>query len=205
VQALADGLVHRWVVDACAERDQELATRRHPITGVSMFPAAPQAPATRRPRAALAETDRALVPRRDSTAYELLRDRAATLGDPSVVVRTLGTRRDFGARQAFVTNLLAAGGLTGTDAGSRVAVLASSPKGYAEHGAAAIDELRAAGVERVLVAGRASELGDAAGLVDGEVHDGIDVVAFLTDLLDRLTPAHPDTTATTTTSTEGPR
>ena len=92
------------------------------------------------------------------------------------------------------------------DAGSPVAVLASSPKGYAEHGAAAVAELRAAGVERVLVAGRASELGDAAGLVDGEVHDGIDVVAFLSDLLDRLgAPPDPTTAATTTTSTEGSR
>ncbi len=205
VQALADGLVHRWVAEACAERDRELATRRHPITGVSTFPAPPQAPATRRPRAALPATDRALAPRRDASTYEALRDRATTLGDPSVVVRTLGTRRDFGARQAFVTNLLAAGGLQPADAGSRVAVLASSPKGYAEHGAAAIDELRAAGVERVLVAGRASELGDAAGLVDGEVHDGIDVVAFLSDLLDQLTPAPTSTDTTATTSTEGPR
>ena len=134
-----------------------------------------------------------------------MRDRATALGDPGVVVRTLGTRRDFGARQAFVTNLLAAGGLTATDAGSRVAVLAYSPKGYAEHGAAAIDELRAAGVERVLVAGRASELGEAAGLVDGEVHDGIDVVAFLSDLLDRLTPAGASTGTAATTSTEGSR
>jgi methylmalonyl-CoA mutase len=205
VQALADGLLHRWVDQARAERDHELATRRHPITGVSTFPSAPQPPAARRARVPLPVTDRAFAPLRDSTAYEALRDRAAALGDPAVVVRTLGTRRDFGARQAFVTNLLAAGGLRPADAGSPVALLASSPKGYAEHGAAAVAELRSAGVERVLVAGRASELGDAADLVDGEVHDGIDVVAFLTDLLDRLTPAHPDTTATTTTSTEGPR
>jgi methylmalonyl-CoA mutase len=195
-------LLHRWVEQACAERDRELATRRHPITGVSMFPAAPQAPATRRSRVALPATARALAPRRDASAYEALRDRATALGDPAVVVRTLGTRREFGARQAFVTNLLAAGGLRSADAGSPVAVLASSPKGYAEHGAAAVAELRAAGVERVLVAGRASELGAAADLVDGEVHDGIDVVAFLADLLDRLTPT--GTTATTD-STEGSR
>ena len=35
--------------------------------------------------------------------------------------------------------------------------------------------------------------------VDGEVHDGMDVVAFLSDLLDRL--GAPDAT----TDTEGPR
>ena len=207
LRALADGVLHEWVAQACAERDTELATRRHPITGVSMFPAATEPASTRRPRAPLPSSPGAFTPRRDAAAYEALRDRATALGDPTVVVRTLGTRREFGPRQAFVTNLLAAGGLRATDAGSPVAVLASSPKGYAEHAAAAVAELRAAGVERVLVAGRARELGDDAGLVDGEVRDGIDVVAFLSDLLDRL-GAPPGTTAattTSTTSTEGSR
>ena len=128
--------------------------------------------------------------------FERLRDRAMTVGDPSVVVRTLGTRRDFGARQAFVTNLLAAAGIRAADEGSQVAVLASSPKAYAGDGAAAVADLRAA-VQRVLVAGRASELGDAADQVDGEVHDGMDVVAFLSDLLDRLGAPNLRTTGTT--------
>jgi methylmalonyl-CoA mutase len=128
-----------------------------------------------------------------------------TVGDPSVVVKTLGTRREFGARQAFVTNLLAAAGIRAADDGSTVAVLTSSPKAYAADGAAAVADLRAA-VQRVLVAGRASELGAAADQVDGEVHDGMDVVAFLSDVLDRLgAPPDPATAATTTTSTEGSR
>ncbi len=186
VRALADGMLHGWVADATADRDRELATRRRPLTGVSMFPAVGVTSAQRRPRATLPVTDSALVPRRDAGAFEALRDRAAALGDPQVVVRTLGTRRDYGARQAFVTNLLAAGGIRSVDAGSPVAVLASSPRGYAEHGAGAVAELRAAGARRVLVAGRATELGEASGLVDGEVFDGVDVVAFLDDLLDRL-------------------
>lgn len=195
VAALADGMLHGWVTDAVAQREREIDTRRHPITGVSMFPASPEQPADRRPRAALAVAERALAPRRDSTAYEALRDRAAALGTPTVVVRTLGSRREFGARQAFVTNLLAAGGIVAAEAGSPVAVLASSAKGYAEHAAEAVAELRAAGVEHVLVAGRAAELGDAAGLVDGEVRDGMDVVALLDDLLDRL--GAPEATTTT--------
>ena len=200
VAALADGMLHRWVAEAVAERDREVATRRHPMTGVSMFPAPPAVPAARRPRTALPGTDTAFAPRRDATAFEALRDRATALGEPAVVVRTLGTRRDYGARQAFVTNLLAAGGLRAADAGSPVAVLASSTAVYAEHAAAAIAELRAAGVEQVLLAGRARELGEAAALVDGEVHDGMDVVAFLSEVLDRLgAPAHTDST------TEGPR
>lgn len=205
VQALAGGLLHRWVEQACTERDRQIFTRQRPLTGVSMFPVSGGQPAARRARTVVAGGELALAPRRDSMVFERLRDRAMTVGDPSVIVRTLGTRREFGARQAFVTNLLAAAGIRATDEGSKVAVLASSPKTYAGEGQAAVADLRAA-VQRVLVAGRASELGDAADQVDGEVHEGMDVVAFLSDLLDRLgAPPDPATAAPTTTSTEGSR
>ena len=205
VRALADGLLHRWVEQACTERDRQIVTRQRPLTGVSMFPASGEQPAARRARTAVTGGERALAPRRDSMVFERLRDRAMTVGDPSVIVRTLGTRREFGARQAFVTNLLAAAGIRAADEGSKVAVLASSPKAYAGEGPAAVADLRAA-VQRVLVAGRASELGAAADQVDGEVHDGMDVVAFLSDLLDRLgAPPDETTDAPTTTSTEGSR
>ena len=199
VRALADGMLHGWVAEATKERDNQIFTRRRPLTGVSMFPVSAEKPSARRARRVVAGGQRALAPRRDAMVFERLRDRATTLGDPSVLVRTLGTRREFGPRQAFVTNLLAAAGIRAADEGTRVAVLTSSHKGYAGEGAAAVADLRAA-VQRVLVAGRASELGDAAHLVDGEVHDGMDVVAFLSDLLDHLgAPADP------TTTTEGPR
>ena len=190
-RALADGLLHRWVDEATTARDRQIVTRQRPLTGVSTFPAPGGTPPVRRPRRVVEGGGRALAPRRDALAFERLRDRATTLADPKVLVRTLGSRREFGARQSFVTNLLAAGGIRAADEGSPVAVLASSPKGYAGEGAAAVAELRAV-VDRVVVAGRASELGAAADLVDGEVHDGIDVVDFLSDLLDRLgAPADP--------------
>jgi methylmalonyl-CoA mutase len=110
-------------------------------------------------------------------------------------VVALGGRRDFGARETFVTNLLAAGGIEATTvegasaaAGGHgipdVVVMASSPKGYAAHAADAVATLRAAGVETIYVAGRAAELGATS--VDGEIYDGMDVVAFLSGLLDRL-------------------
>ena len=205
VQSLADGLLHRWAEQARTERDRQIFTRERPLTGVSMFPVSGGPPAVRRPRTAVAGGELALAPRRDSMVFERLRDRAMTVGDPSVIVRTLGTRREFGARQAFVTNLLAAAGIRAADEGSSVAVLASSPKTYGGEGPAAVADLRAA-VQRVLVAGRASELGDAADQVDGEVHEGMDVVAFLSDLLDRLgAPPDPATAAPPTTSTEGSR
>ena len=90
VSALADGLLHEWVATATDARERDLATRRRPMTGVSTFPATDVSNPRRRPRAVLPTTDRALAPRRDATAYESLRDRARALGDPVVLVRTLG-------------------------------------------------------------------------------------------------------------------
>ncbi|GGL31802.1 methylmalonyl-CoA mutase [Phycicoccus endophyticus] len=184
--ALADGLLHEWVGSATASRDRLIATRRRPITGVSMFPNLADTATQRRPRAELPVADGAFVPRRDAGAFEALRDRARTLGAPVVTVRTLGAQRDYGARQGFVVNLLAAGGIGVTEEVGPVAVLASSRARYAEGGRAAAEELRAAGADRVLLAGRARELGEDADVVDGEVYDGMDVVAFLADLLDQL-------------------
>ncbi len=184
-QALAGGLVARRLEASRAEAATALASRRQPITGVSMFPAADDRPLERRARAVLPTTDGALAPHRDAEAFESLRDRAAAAGHPGVRIVTLGEPRDFGPREAFVRNLLAVGGLGVGDEGV-VAVLASSPAGYATHAADAIREARAAGVTHLLVAGRASELGDHEGEVDGEVRDGMDVVALLDDLLTRL-------------------
>ena len=65
-----------------------------------------------------------------------------------------------------------------------VAIIASSAKGYAALAEASVASLRAAGVERILVAGSAKELGDTT--VDAEVRDGMDVVTFLDDLLTTL-------------------
>jgi methylmalonyl-CoA mutase len=185
-RALADGLLRRWADEATTERRTALATRRRPLTGVSMFPTLAEPPVTRRPRRDLAAGEGALAPRRDAADFERLRDRARAAGNPAVVVRTLGAQREHGARQTFVTNLLAAGGIRVVEEGSPVAVLASSAAGYAEHGAAAVADLRAHGADLVLVAGRRRELGDAADLVDGEVHDGMDVLAFLDEVLTRL-------------------
>jgi methylmalonyl-CoA mutase len=186
VRALADGVLREWADAATEERRAEVATRRRPVTGVSMFPTLTDLTPERRPRAHLEVAPDAFVPRRDAVVFETLRDRARALGEPGVVVRALGPQREHGTRLTFVTNLLAAGGLRPVQEGPPVAILASSPAGYAEHAAAAIEELRDAGVETVLVAGRRSELGDAADRVDGEVRDGQDVAALLDDLLTRL-------------------
>ncbi|HYN29039.1 MAG TPA: methylmalonyl-CoA mutase subunit beta [Dermatophilaceae bacterium] len=210
--ALGSGLVAERVAAGAAERAVAVATRRSPITGVSTFPQLTEPPLTRVARAAVPTEAGALAPVRDAEPYEALRDRATAYRlqrghPPVVVVAALGARRDFAARETFVATLLAAGGIeartveggpaaaaeAASEAGTPVVVLASSPKGYAVHAAEAVAGLRAAGVGRVLVAGRSRELGDAAAPVDGEVRDGLDVVALLGDLLDTLgAPTAPE-------------
>ncbi|HHU09748.1 MAG TPA: methylmalonyl-CoA mutase small subunit [Intrasporangiaceae bacterium] len=197
--ALTDGLVAARIDAAQAEADRLLATRELPITGVSMFPKAEETPLERRSRAA--GPSGGLQPRRDSEVFEALRDRAAALDPaPAVVVAALGSRRDFGARETFITNLLAVAGISartvegGAEAvldavaadGATAVALASSPKGYAQHAAETIEALRGGGVETIIVAGRATELGDAADRVDLDAYAGVDVVDLLNTLLDRL-------------------
>ncbi|NLJ53584.1 MAG: methylmalonyl-CoA mutase small subunit [Intrasporangiaceae bacterium] len=199
VSALSDGLVERRLETARKESDRRLATREQPITGVSMFPKIDETALDRRARTSV--SDQGLVPRRDSAVFEALRDRASA-NAPTVVVAALGSRRDFGARETFISNLLGVAGIStqtiegDADAflaavksvGTTVVALASSPKGYAEHAADVIAALRDGGVETIIVAGRARELGDAADRVDLEAYQGADVVALLGDVLDRLSP-----------------
>ena len=211
VAALAGGTVAELLEASRRERADRLARREAAITGVSSFPAIEEQPLERRRRPGRAGGG---LPReRDAEVFEALRDRSArhaeTVGaPPTVLLAALGTRRDFGARETFTTSLLAVGGvrahlvegaeglsaealgdaLTATGAREPVAIVCSSPAQYAEHGAASAQALRDAGAGRVLLAGSVSELSDPAGeeLVDGTVHAGMDVVAFLADLLDTL-------------------
>lgn len=195
--ALASGAIAERLAASRAERDRGLATRAIPLTGTSTFPLAAEKP--------LARTARELPPsgglprHRDSEIFEGLRARSAEAAT-SVPVLALGARRDFGARQTFLVNLLAVAGIQakvieGADAQaaaalapSPVAIIMSSPKVYADQAEGVIAALRSnEGIERVLITGRARELGDAAATVDGEIYDGMDIVAFLTDLLDTLT------------------
>ena len=195
--ALTDGVVQRGLDAARAETDRLLATRELPITGVSMFPKPDEAPLQRRPRVEPAWAG--LPVRRDSAVFEALRDRTVGRG-PTVVIAALGDRRDFGARETFIASLLGVAGIAtvtveggaepvlaaAAEHGTSVVALASSPKGYAQHGGPVIDALRGGGIATIVVAGRAGELGDDATRVDREAYQGVDVVDLLSDLLDRL-------------------
>ena len=206
-EALAQGTVAEWIEATSAERAKRLATRKLPLTGVSMFPKQDEEPLTdfveRPPRPDYS----GLKPHRDSEVFEGLRDRARVYEiehgtKPTILMACLGEQRDFGPREQFASNLLLVAGLgfpelagptpeqiveEAARLGTDMVILASSPKVYAAQGLAAAQAAKDAGLN-VWIAGRKSEIGndDAYDLIDGEIFDGMDVVAFLSDTEDRL-------------------
>jgi methylmalonyl-CoA mutase len=204
--ALAQGKVAEWIKETCDERCARLATRKIPLTGVSMFPKEDEAPLTDFIPRPPAPKYGGIGVCRDSAAFEVLRDRARTYEKknktkPTVVLACLGDRRDFGAREQFTQNLLLVGGI-GFDqiegptpaqiveeakkAGTSMVILASSASVYAEQALDAAKAAKDAGLT-VWLAGKKTEIGDGAdAVIDGEIFDGMDVVAFLGDTLDSL-------------------
>lgn len=194
---LASGAVAERLARTRAARDAELATRELPLTGTSTFPLAGEEVLERTPRAQV--TTEGLPRRRDGQVFEDLRARTAS-GDVSVPVLALGPQREHTTRVSFVANLLGVAGIrpatvevpTADDIaaavesakGATVAVLASSRKAYDGLAGPAVEALRAAGVERVILAGPTSEAPEAA--VDGGIVAGMDIVAFLDELLDHV-------------------
>ena len=201
--ALADGRVADWIGATVSARAQRLATRKQPITGVSMFPAGVEQPLDVRPRPEQPVL-KGLQPHRDSEMFEALRDRvAASARKPVVFLACLGARRDFGPREQFTANVLQVAGIEhpssegGTPeeiveqvktAAARTVVLCSSAKVYATQAMDVARALKDAGIATVLIAGRLKETGaeDAASVIDGEIFDGMDVTGFLAGTLDEL-------------------
>lgn len=204
--ALENGTVREQIAATVAERGKRLATRKQPITGVSTFPLRVEPVVEVRPRPE-APVVGGFVPHRDSELFEALRDRssasAAANNAPVVFLACLGARRDFGPREQFTSNLCLVGGLSlpeseggspdeiaaqASAAGAKMAILCSSGKVYAEQAVDVAKALKAVGVETVYIAGKKSETGsdEVDQVIDGEVFDGMDVVAFLTATLDRL-------------------
>lgn len=142
------------VAAIAAERTRRIATRRQPIVGVSEFAVdgAPAAGPTPFPR--------------DAEPFETLRELSHDLEvvhgtRPTVFLATVGTRH--AARTAFVTQLLAAGGLgvvVGAPAafagtGLPVACLCGHDEDYAEGALAALEAL--AGAQLIAMAGAPGE------------------------------------------------
>ncbi|MFE0643839.1 methylmalonyl-CoA mutase family protein [Streptomyces sp. NPDC058877] len=189
--ALRSGLVGERLAATWSARSAKLATRREPITGVSEFPHLAEKPVDRAPAP---EPPTGGLPRvRRDEAYEALRARsdahlAVTGARPRVYLAALGPAAAHSARLAFATNLFQAGGIeavaegTFEESGASEACLCSSDALYAEGAEAAAAELRAAGAEHVLLAGRPG----AYSGVDAYVFAGCDAVALLSTALDRM-------------------
>ena len=184
VAALDDGSLRGRIDEVVARRDDEIAHRRRPLTGLSEFPN-------------LAETlpERAVSPaaesvRRYGAAFEELRD------DPPaapVFLATMGPVAAHTARATFATNLFAAGGIAvvpagATDgvaavldayAGQPVACLIGHDRDYAEWGADLVAALRKAGARHVVLAGKPGEATVETALLDGSCAVGVDALMFL--------------------------
>lgn len=193
--ALADGSLRARIDDVVARRDALVATRRHPITGLSEFPNLAEVRPERR-----GEPDPV---RRYGAAFEALR------ADPPtgrVFLATMGPVAAHTARATFATNLFAAGGIgidaAGATAGSQevvaayagqpVVCLAGTDGAYAEWGAELIAAVRAAGARRVILAGKPGARTVEADLLDDSCAMGLDALAFLDRTREALGQARED-------------
>ncbi|MGW1926800.1 methylmalonyl-CoA mutase family protein, partial [Streptomyces massasporeus] len=169
--ALRSGTIGERLAETWSARSRKLATRREPITGVSEFPHLTEKPVERTP--APAQPTGGLPRVRRDEAYEALRARsdahlAATGTRPRVYLAALGPAAAHSARVSFAANLFQAGGIepvtegTFEESGAREVCLCSSDALYAEQAATAAAELRAAGAEHVLLAGRPADHPGAA-------------------------------------------
>ncbi len=189
--ALADGSLAARVRQVAEERDRLVATRRRAVTGTSEFPNLEETLPERAPYAEGAHPVRPWA-----EPFERLRDDPA---ETPVFLATMGSLARHTARATFAANLLAAGGVAvagrgvhddvaavletyrGPDGGQPVVCLAGHDDDYAAWGAELVAALREAGATWVVVAGRPGDLG-----VDDSAAVGVDAVAFLTTVRERL-------------------
>ncbi|MQY30396.1 methylmalonyl-CoA mutase family protein [Nocardia aurantia] len=199
--ALTSGLLADRIAAVRTQRESDVAHRKTAVTGVSEFPDLAEKP--------LSEAARVPSPvARYSAAFEALRDRsdvylAAHDHRPQALLVPLGTVAEHNVRVTWTGNLLASGGietinpgpLTGETiaeaagaAGATLAVLCGSDARYGTDAAAAVEQLRAAGVRTVLLAGPEKAVADLTGAQrpDGFLTARIDAVAALSGLLEKL-------------------
>jgi methylmalonyl-CoA mutase len=187
--AIADGSLQSRIDEVVATREQQVARRTRPLTGVSEFPNLAERLPQRPPYPGVDEV------RRYGASYEALRDEPATT---PVFLATMGSVAAHTARATFAANLFAAGGVAVVPAGPTqdaqavlaayssegggqpVVCLAGSDAAYADWGADVVALLREAGARRIVLAGQPGERTVPADLVDDSCATGVDALAFLT-------------------------
>ena len=200
VAAVDNGSLAGRFAATWAARVRNLDTRKDPITGVTEFPNIDEPAPT-----ILADHGTEGLPvHRRAERFEELRaavDAASATGDrPTVFLAAIGSPAQSTARITFAKNFFEVAGIrtaNGPDttdpaaiadaftaSGARTACLCSSDPIYAEHGVAVTEALKAAGAERIYVAGRPRDVMDAltAAGVTGSIFVGGDVHATLADL-----------------------
>jgi methylmalonyl-CoA mutase len=190
-----DGDLPSVLAQTRSQRDEQIARRRMPITGVSEFAFLEEQPVTR-PPAPQPDAARPVSAHRYAEQFEALRDRAeAAANRPTVFLAALGPAAVHSARAGFAANLFAAGGIcsitgTGTvdeiakafaDSGSALACICSSDKFYAESAAELAAALRTAGAKEIWLAGKAEIAG-----VDRTIAAGCDALHALNAAFDVL-------------------
>ena len=209
VESLRAGALQSRVEAVAAARREAVATRKAPITGTSEFPSLSKASggvvegvAASCPEARSRLLD--LPSQRLAEPFEALRnaaDAAAKSGiRPSVFLANLGSLADYGTRSMWISNLLAAGGITAVSdggftasgpagaafasSGSPVAVVCGSDETFAELAEATVACLKSAGAVHVAVAGKPGSFEEAlrAAGADQFIFVGQDVIAQLRDL-----------------------
>ncbi len=180
-----DGLRAR-IAETVARRDEEVARRTRPITGLTEFPHLHEVLPEREHDPAAPEV------RPYGQAFEALR---ADPPEKKVFLATMGAVASHTARATFARNLFAAGGVDVVVAGASegvddvlasydgqpVVCLAGHDKAYAAWGSDLVTGLRDAGATWVIVAGKPADLE-----VDDSCGMGVDALAFLTTTREHL-------------------
>jgi methylmalonyl-CoA mutase len=171
------------------ERLELLSKRRVSVLGVSEFANLDEV----LPSAATANSS---LGHRDSEAFEALRLKAQALtptlspaGEREAVLVTLGALAESRGRVAFATGFFGAGGIRSRESTANekasIACLCGTDERYATEAVSRVKALKAAGCQRVFLAGRPGSLEGAlkeAG-IDGFIFMGCDVVATLNEVL----------------------
>ncbi|MHA7653228.1 methylmalonyl-CoA mutase small subunit [Mycobacterium sp. ML4] len=200
--AVAHGYLVDEIGSLAARRAEDIAHRRIAITGVNEFPNLGEAPLPQGD--SLGRSGRV---RRYAAEFEALRDRsdvylAAHDKRPQVLLLPLGPLAEHNIRTTFAANLLASGGIEAinpgtveaadvaqavTGAGSpTVAVICGTDRRYADEVPGVVQAARAAGIERVYLAGPEKAVDHSGQRPDGYLTAKMDAVEALSDLLFRL-------------------
>jgi methylmalonyl-CoA mutase len=181
----ADSGLSGRIAAVAATRDEQVARRTRPLTGVSEFPHLGESLPERASSFIGADV------RRYGAAFEALRDEPATA---PVFLATMGSVAAHTARATFATNLFAAGGVAvevagptdGVESvlaaynGEQVVCLAGTDAAYADRGTDLVAALRGAGATHVIIAGKPIDG------VDDSCAMGVDALAFLTRTREKL-------------------